>query len=238
MRNNIVIVIPCYNAKNSILQTIKDLLTRLPNAQIIIVDDSSPDGTADEIEKYFAKDKRIILIIRGEKGGRGSAVLRGFQEGLKDKDIKFFVEMDADLCHDAKYIPIKIKKCVTNDVVITAKYRKESRINGLSIGRKIFSKIVNFYIKFVLQVPITDYTNGFRCYKRTSLEKINLDSFHSKGFILLSEIIYKMHKKGVSIGEIPFVFNFRQMNKSNFNLTEVKEAFITILKLKFNSTRS
>lgn len=232
MRNNIAVIIPCYNAKNTIIQTAENVLAVLPKAKIIIVDDNSPDRSAVLINKHFHNDKRIKLIIRKNKGGRGSAVLRGFQEGLKDRNAEFFIEMDADLCHDAKYIPIMIKKCRTHNVVIASKYLKESKIYGLNLKRKIFSKFVNFYIKCMLQVPITDYTNGFRCYKRKSLERIDLNSFQSKGFIFLSEIIYKLHKKGASIGEIPFEFNFKEMNKSNFNFSEIKEAFITILKLK------
>lgn len=234
MRNNIVIIIPCYNAKNTILETIENVLMVLPKAKIIIVDDSSPDRSGELISNLYHNDKRIKLIIRKNKGGRGSAVLRGFQEGLKDRNMEFFIEMDADLCHDAKYIPIMIEKCRSYDVVVASKYLKKSKIYGLNLKRKIFSKIVNLYIKLMLQVPITDYTNGFRCYKRDSLERIYLDSFYSRGFVFLSEIIYKLHKKGASITEVPFVFNFKEMNKSNFNFSEVKEAFITILKLRLS----
>jgi dolichol-phosphate mannosyltransferase len=234
MRNNIAIIIPCYNAKKSITQTIKGVSMYLPHAKIIIVDDNSPDKSAELISGYFPHDKRVRLIIRKNKAGRGSAVLRGFREGLKDKNIEFFIEMDADLCHNPKYIPTMIKACRKHDVVIASKYHKESKIQGLNIERKIFSKIVNFYIKLMLQVPVTDYTNGFRCYRRKSLEKIDFNSFQSKGFIFLSEIIYKMHKNNASFGEIPFIFINKHFNRSNFNFREIWEAFFTILKLKLN----
>lgn len=234
MHNNISIIIPCYNARATIVQAIRNVFTYLPKSKLVVIDDSSPDGTANTINKYFAKDKRLTLIIRKNKGGRGSAVLRGFQESLKNENIEFLIEMDADICHDAKYIQIMVDKCHGYDVIIASKYLKESKIKGLNAYRRIFSQIVNFYIKLMLQVPITDYTNGFRCYRRKSLEMIDFSSFHSKGFIVLSEIAYKMHKKGCSFGEIPFDFNFNQVNKSNFNLTEIKEAFFTILKLRLN----
>lgn len=233
MRNNIAVVIPCYNAKNTIIQTIKNVLTYLPKSKIIVVDDNSPDKSAELIKKNFTYDNRIRLIVRPNKDGRGSAILRGFKEGLRDKSIEYLIEMDADLCHDAKYIPIMVEKCRLYDVVIASKYLKGSKIRGLNLRREIFSRIVNSYIKLMLQVPITDYTNGFRCYRRKALEKIDLDSFHSRGFIVLSEIIYKIYKNGNSFGEIPFDFNFTKTNKSNFNLNEIKEAFSTILKLKF-----
>lgn len=234
MRNNISVIIPSYNAGKSIIQAIRNVFAHLPKSKLIIIDDSSPDETAKIINKYFLKDKRLTLIVRKEKEGRGSAILRGFQEGLKDKSTEFFVEMDADLCHDARYIPIMIKKCRTYDVVIASKYLKKSKVRGLNIKRKIFSKIVNFYLKLVLQLPITDYTNGFRCYRRKVLEEIDFKSFHSRGFILLSEIAYKIYKKGNSFGEIPFDFDFKEANKSNFNFAEIREAFVTVLKLRFN----
>lgn len=233
-KTNTAVIIPSYNTKNSIIKTIKQVLNYLPNAKIIVVDDNSPDESAKLIRECILNDRRINLIVRKNKQGRGSAVLRGFREGLKDKNIEFLIEMDADLCHNPKYIPIMIEKCRTYDVIIASKYLKESKIKGLNLRRKIFSRIVNYYIKLILQVPITDYTNGFRCYRRVALEKINFDSFYSKGFIVLSEIVYKMYQQGNSFCEIPFVFNFTYANKSNFNLREIREAFFTILKLKFN----
>ncbi|OGH51014.1 MAG: hypothetical protein A3H17_01310 [Candidatus Levybacteria bacterium RIFCSPLOWO2_12_FULL_37_14] len=234
MHNNIAIIIPCYNAHETIIKAIERVLVYFPEPKIIIVDDNSPDKSAELINERFSYDKRIKLILRKNKGGRGSAVLRGFQEGLKNKNIEFFIEMDADLCHDPKYIPIMISKCNMFDVVIASKYLKESIIKGLNVKRIIFSRIVNSYIRFMLKVPITDFTNGFRCYRREALEKVDFDSFYSKGFILLSEIIYKIYKKGGSFGEIPFNFVHKEINKSNFNFAEIKEAFITILKLKYN----
>ena len=234
MRNNIAIIIPSYNAKNTIARTITDTFSILPKAEIIVIDDNSPDGTASEIKKYFTQNKRLTLIVREKKEGRGTAILRGFQEGLKNKNIKFFIEMDADLCHDPKYIPLLIEKCKKYDVTIASKYLKESQIYGLNNKRIAFSKLVNYFIRFMLKIPITDYTNGFRCYRRSALEKINLNSFYSKGFIVLSEIAYKLYKKGCTFSEIPFVFNFNSSNKSNFNLKEVKEALFTIIELKFN----
>jgi len=234
MRNNIAIIIPSYNVRKTIIKAIEGIFFLLPEAKIIIVDDSSPDGTGNIINQHFAAEKRLRLIVRKEKSGRGSAVLRGLKEALTDRNIQYFLEMDADLCHNPRYIPLLIEKCQKYDVVIASKYLKSSQIIGLDKRRIVFSKIVNWYLRQLLKVPITDYTNGFRCYKRTALEKINLDSFYSKGFIVLSEIVYRMKQKGCTFAEIPFVFIFNRSNKSNFNLKEIKEAFFTVLKLRFN----
>lgn len=234
MRNNTAVIIPSYNTKHSIVRAVYGIINTLPNAKIIIVDDNSPDGSANLIKETFKKNKNIQLIIRKHKGGRGSAVLRGFQEALGEGNIEYLVEMDGDLCHNPKYIPLLIEKCRNYDVAIASKYLKTSKINGLSTKRRIFSQLVNLYIRFVLKVPITDYTNGFRCYKRKVLKGINLMSFKSKGFIVLSEIAYRIHKKGFTFGEIPFNFTFKEANKSNFNWNEIKEAFLTVLKLRIS----
>lgn len=233
-KTNTAVIIPSYNTKNSIVKTIKQLLKYLPNIEVIVVDDNSPDKSYKLVQEEFLLEKRVKLIVRENKGGRGSAVLRGFEEGLKNKDIEFFIEMDADLCHHPKYISLLIKQCLKYDIVIASKYLKESKIIGLDLKRRIFSKAVNFYIKFMLKIPVTDFTNGFRCYRRNTLEKVDFNSFMSKGFIVLSEILYKIHKNGHTFSEIPFIFTFNTKNKSNLNSAEIKEAFFTILKLKLN----
>jgi len=234
MLDNIAIIIPTYNAKNTIVKEINGIFKTLPESKIFIVDDSSPDGTGNLINQYLPRDKRLRLIVRIEKAGRGSAVLKGLKEALKDKHVQYFVEMDADLCHNPKYIPLLIEKCQKADVTIASKYLPGSKIIGLDGKRMIFSKLVNLYLKLILQIPISDYTNGFRCYTRKALEQINLDSFYSKGFIVLSEIAYKIKQTGGTFAEIPFLFIFNKRNKSNFNFKEIKEAFLTVLKLKFN----
>ena len=229
-----VVVIPTYNSKRTIKKLVEEVLEYLPKTKIVVVDDSSPDGTANEIKKYFAKDRRVTLIVRKGKGGRGSAVIEGFQESLKDKKVEFLIEMDSDLCHNPKYIPMMIRKCKKYDVVIASKYLKKSKIIGLPLKRILFSKTVNSFIRFTLGIPITDYTNGFRCYKRKTLETLNFREIRSKGFIVLSEIALAIYRKKFLFSEMPFVFKFDRKNPSNLNFSEIKEAFFTILKLKFN----
>lgn len=234
MNTDTVVVIPTYNSKKSIVTLVKKILKYLPSGKVIVVDDNSPDETTKEVKKYFPSDKRIKIIIRKQKNGRGSAVLAGFAEGLKDKNNRYFIEMDSDLCHNPKYIPDMVKKCKKYDVVIASKYLKSSKVIGLPLKRRLFSKIVNLFIRFILKVPITDYTNGFRCYGRDVLEKIDFNNIKSKGFIVLSEMAFILNKKSLTFKEIPFVFNFKEINPSNFDFDEIKEAFLTILKLRFS----
>lgn len=229
--NGVVVVLPSYNASYNITKVIDKILRIVPKSKIFVVDDNSPDKTYELIRKIYNSEKRVKLIIRKQKAGRGSAVICGIKEGLKDKKNKYFIEMDADFSHDPKYIPELIEVCNTYDVSLASKYLKESKIINLPYKRKLFSIFANLVLKTTLGIPVNDYTNGFRCYRREVLEKIDLDSIKSKGFIVLSEILYLIHKKGFSFGEIPFSITYHKEAGSNFNIKEIKEAAFTLFKL-------
>ena len=229
----IALVIPTYNARATVVKVITGVLNKVNNANVIVVDDNSPDGTAKLVKDRFGLNKRVKLIMRYAKGGRGSAVIRGFKEGLKNKDVNLFIEMDSDFAHDPNDLPRLIEKAKKYDVVVATRYLLKSQIIKWKIRRRIISRLANFWIKFMLGIALTDNTSGFRCYKRHVLEAIDFASIESKGFIVLTEIAHQIYKKGFSFGEIPIDFTPVDINRSNLNIKEVKEAFFTVLRLKF-----
>ncbi len=229
---NLAVVIPTYKAKSTIIQAIDSVLDHQPKALILVVDDSSPDKTASLVRSAYRKKPNVVVLDRDKKDGRGSAVMRGFQEALKESQIQYFVEMDADLCHDSKYIKTMIEKCKSFDVVIASRYMEGSKIIGWKLKRRLLSKIVNMYLSFILQIPVSDYTNGYRCYRRRALETLDFESVISKGFIVLSETLYRLYKKGVRIGETPIQFQTLNQHESNLTLAEWKEALLTTIKLR------
>lgn len=233
MNAKIAVIIPTYNEHNGIVQAIKQVKTYAPEAEIYIVDDNSPDHTARFVQSKFAADKKVHVVIRKEKGGRGSAVLYGFVHALKNKSTKYFIEMDADLCHNPKYIKILAATAHHADVVIASRYLPKSRSTGWSIKRQLMSRAINTFAKFFLRIPISDYTDGYRCYSRRAVEFLCSQKFKSKGYIVLSEAAYLCFKKGFILKEIPINIHFRSISKSNLNLQEVKEALTTILRLRF-----
>ncbi len=233
MEENILIIIPTYNAKEGIVENLKKIQQAVPNAYILVVDDSSPDGTADLVKKHFANDKHISLLIRKGKGGRGSAILAGFKEGLKNKKINYFIEMDADLCHDPKYIKPMVAACQKVDVVIASRYLPSSKITGWNIKRKLMSFSINSFAKLLLHIPISDYTNGFRCYSRKAVAFVTMHEIQSRGYIVLSEIAYICYKNGFLFAQVPINFHFKEVSKSNLNWKEIKEALSTIIRLRF-----
>jgi dolichol-phosphate mannosyltransferase len=226
-----LIVIPTYNEKDNIAKLVEAIMGLPYYFSVVIVDDNSPDGTgavADELSKKF---ERVKVIHRKGKGGRGSACIEGFQYALK-QDVDYIFEMDADLSHDPKEIPEFLKKIQEYDMVIGSRYREGSKIVNWGKWRPIFSRLANFYARSLLNIPITDYTNGYRCYKKHVLADVDFDKIDSSGYIVLSEMAYQIARKGYTIGEIPTVFVNRRRGESNLTLKEILSAFISILRLR------
>lgn len=231
--DTIQIIIPTYNAREGIIKTISQIKFEMPKSLITIVDDNSPDKTAELINSTFNNDKNVKTLVRKNKNGRGSAVIDGLRDALKNKKTNYFIEMDGDFCHNPVYIPRMVAACKNADVVIASKYLSGSYVSGLSIKRKLLSKLLNLGAKIILQVPITDYSNGYRCYTRPVVEYIVKQKMKSKGFIMLSEVIYLIYKKNFKITEIPFNFKQKNVTKSNLTPFEVWEAIWTLLRIKF-----
>lgn len=231
--NKTAVVIPTYNASKTIVRLVKEILQTVPSVQVFVVDDSSPDKTSELVKKTFGKEKRVTLLVRKAKNGRGSAVIAGCIEALKDKDISSCIEMDADFFHDPHDLPRLIAGLKKADVVVGSRYAKGSKIEGWLWYRKIFSRIANAWARIVLGVPLTDFTNGYRCYSRRATEVLVEQTYKAKGFIVLSEIAYILHKKGFVFTEIPITVRFNAAYGSNFSLKEIKEAFISIIWLRF-----
>ncbi len=227
-----LIVIPTKNEKENIALLIKSVLKHMPSATVLVVDDNSRDGTADEVNK-LAHDKRVKLIVRKSKRGRGSAVLDGFKWGYKRNGFDYFFEMDADFSHDPADLPKFYQKLDEGyDVVIGSRYMDDSKIVNWGRFRKVFSKYANKYTKFFLQIPIVDFTNGYRAYKRDVVESFLFRKMITSGYIVLSEFIYIAHLNGKKIGKIPIVFINRVRGESNLTPKEVLNAMYGVIKLR------
>jgi len=227
-----LIVIPTYNESENIERLANQLLQISPDISLLIVDDESPDGTGMVADTLAEKSPRIEVIHRKGKGGRGSACVEGFKYSL-DKDFDYIFEMDADFSHNPKEIPLFFEKIKSYDMIIGSRYLKGSRIVDWSLGRRIFSKVANLYARAILGIPISDYTNGFRIYRKKVLMDMDFEKIKSKGFIVLSEMAYQVYKKGYRIGEIPTLFINRKRGKSNLSFQEIFSAFTGVLRVKW-----
>ena len=202
---NLIIIIPTYNEEKNILKLTNRIHKFIPRCKILIVDDTRNS----KIHKIYKKNNIIKFIVRKNKKGRGSAVLFGLKNAIQNSNNKIFVEMDADFSHRPSELNRNIKFFSKNncDLLIASRYLSNSRIYNWSIQRRIFSKLANLSAKFFLQINVSDYTNGFRIYSRKAAKIIINDCGNiGDGFIVLSEILLKVHQSKLKIMEINSIF--------------------------------
>ncbi|MDR1838623.1 MAG: glycosyltransferase family 2 protein [Treponema sp.] len=231
-------IIPTYNEIDNIERFIKAVFNYIPqNAAILVVDDNSPDGTAYAVEKMYADySGRLHILNRPEKQGLAAAYLAGFLWGWNGPwDV--FLEIDADFSHDPKYIPVMLEQIQTHDVVIGSRNIKGGGVEGWSFVRNAISKGGSLYSRLVLGCPIRDLTGGFNMWRKSALEKINLASIISKGYLFQVEMKYKTYRAGCPVKEIPIVFTDRKQGKSKMSKKIFFEALLNIWKIR-NSDNS
>lgn len=225
------IVIPAYNEKENILKLIKSI-RRYLNCVILVVDDSYDKSTQNILSKSGVKN--LKYFNRGKKSGRGSAVIFGFKKLVKKQKISCFVEMDADLSHS----PTELKRNIfffyknSLDLLIGSRYLKGSKIINWPLSRKVLSKLSNVLARTLLGVPVNDYTNGFRFYSKRAVKTVIAKCNKTGGgFIILSEIILVLWRKGYKIKEIKSIFKNRIRGESSVNLGLILESLTGLIKL-------
>jgi dolichol-phosphate mannosyltransferase len=230
MNSNISIIVPTYNESSNIKKLLKEIRLNI-KSQIIIVDDSNNNLTKNLLKKEKMK---IIYIKRMKKLGRGSAVLEGFKRALKNKNMKIFVEMDADLSHPPAELRRNIDyfKKKNLDLLIGSRYLKKSEIVNWPISRRIFSRLANYLAKFLLRIPCSDYTNGYRIYSKNAAKKVSEKCGKiGDGFIMLSEILLVLYKNNFKIGEIETKFINRLKGESSTNIKLIIASLKGLIKL-------
>ena len=237
MKKNIGIVIPTFNEENNIVKLIKTIKSKFKDSLIVIVDDSLHKKIWHLIKKNKLK---VSYIYRGKKLGRGSAVRVGLKKLLKNKKIKFFVEMDADFSHNPAELPRNINFFYKNslDLLIGSRYLKKSKIINWSLRRRIFSIMANYLARNLLKIPIYDFTNGYRIYSKRSVKKIikNCGKIGG-GFIVLSEILVELYINNLKISEIKSTFIDRKRGESSISLKLILVSLFGLIKLYFNNRK-
>ena len=227
---NLTVIIPAYKEADNIEILIDKINKNLKDPYIILVDDS-PDN---KIEKIIKKFNNLKYIFRGKKLGRGSAVLDGMKEAINHHGIQTIIEMDADLSHDPNELSEKlnffrVKSC---DLLVSSRYLNDSRIINWSIQRKIFSFLSNKLARFLLKVPITDYTNGYRIYSKQAVIHITKKCGNiGDGFIILSEILVELYYNNFKILGTSTIFRNRTRGESSVNLKEIINSLFGLIKI-------
>jgi dolichol-phosphate mannosyltransferase len=229
----LLICVPTYNEAENIGPFLNAVFENIPpEADILVIDDNSPDGTSEIAEKLTEKyPERLHILKRPEKQGLAAAYLAAFDWGLS-MNYGIFMEMDADFSHNPKYIPLMLKEIETHDVVIGSRNIQNGGVEGWSALRNFISKGGSFYARLVLGCSVKDLTGGFNMWTRRALLKIRRESLISKGYLFQVEMKYRAWKEGCTIREIPIVFIDRKHGKSKMSKKIFFEALLKVWKIK------
>jgi dolichol-phosphate mannosyltransferase len=233
MAEKTLIIIPTYNEIENIGSIVPRALQQDDRIEVLVVDDSSPDGTGELADRLAADDPRIHVLHRENKEGLGRAYLAGFKWAL-EHDYEYIFEMDADFSHDPKFIPEFLRAIEHADLVIGSRYKDGVNVINWPMSRLLLSKGANLYSHFVTGLALTDSTGGFKCFRRRVLETLNLDAVHSNGYAFQIEISFRAWKRGFKLVEIPIVFVDRVEGHSKLSKKIVREAvwMVWFLRLK------
>ena len=226
---NTYIVLPTYNEAANLERLVDQAFALHPNLNIIVVDDNSPDGTGAIADSLSHENSHVHVIHRPCKAGLGTAYVQGFKEALaKGADLIFV--MDADLSHNPRYLQNFLDAMGTADLVIGSRYLDGVRINGWTFRRLLLSKFANIYASLITALPVYDLTAGFRCYRRSILESIDLEKINSDGYSFQIEMTHLAFKHGFKVLEIPILFEERSDGESKISRKVVWEASWVTLK--------
>jgi dolichol-phosphate mannosyltransferase len=230
----VLVVLPTYNEALNLPLLIPRILAAVENADVLVVDDGSPDGTAAVAERLAGQGEARVAVLRRErKSGRGSAILAGFRHGLADPRYTHYCEMDADLSHQPEELEQMLRAVAGADLVIGSRYLPGApQVEGWSSLRMVWSRASNRLIKFVLRLPMTDFTNGFRVYSRDAVLRLTGEDLRETGFVALSEWAFILHRAGMPITEVPSRFINRRMGQSKMSMAEAIGAARALVRLK------
>ena len=233
MTEKALIIIPTYDEIDNLGNIVPRVLEQGANIEVLVVDDSSPDGTGELADRLVSDDPRVHVLHRENKEGLGRAYLAGFKWAL-EHDYAYIFEMDADFSHDPKFIPEFLRAIEDADLVIGSRYKDGVNVINWPMSRLLLSKGANLYSHFATGLPLTDSTGGFKCFRRRVLETLNLDAVHSNGYAFQIELSFRAWKRDFKLVEIPIVFVDRVEGTSKLNKGIVREAvwMVWFLRLK------
>ena len=228
-----IVIVPTFNEKENVEKMARKVMSLDKHFDLLFVDDSSPDGTADiirELQKEF--EGRIHLEVRKGKLGLGTAYIHGFKWGIQRK-YDYIFEMDCDFSHNPDDL-IRLYESCTNgvDLSIGSRYVKGGKITNWPMKRILMSYFASVYVRMILWINIKDTTAGFKCYRREVLEKINLDGVVFKGYAFQICLKFAAKRHGFKIKEIPITFIDRELGTSKMNTGIFKEAFFGVWKMR------
>jgi dolichol-phosphate mannosyltransferase len=225
-----LVALATYNEVGNLPGLVDEVLRVLPAAEILVVDDNSPDGTGCWCDERAASEPRLHCLHRRGKLGLGSATLEAIRFALA-RDYDVFVTLDADWSHDPAYLPALVAATERADVVIGSRYVAGGAIEGWPWHRRVLSRSINALDRVALRLPVRDSSGAFRAYRVAKLRELRLEQIRSGGYAYLEEILWHLDRLGATFAEVPITFRQRRAGESKINLREAVGKLGTILRL-------
>jgi dolichol-phosphate mannosyltransferase len=237
MPESVLVILPTYNERENLPAIVPAIHAVLPEARLLIIDDASPDGTGELADSLAAHDARVTVMHRAGKLGLGTAYLAGFRHAIATR-ADFVFEMDSDFSHEPRSLPDLLTAARAGaDLVIGSRYVPGGATLNWGVGRKILSRGGSLYARTVLGIGVRDLTSGFKCFRRQTLERIDLDRVRSEGYSFQIEMTYRVIRGGMRVVEVPITFADRRVGKSKMSRKIFLEAVGMVWTLRLGATR-
>jgi dolichol-phosphate mannosyltransferase len=221
--NRALVCLPTYDERDNLEPITHAILAATPEVDVLVIDDSSPDGTGELADRLAAAEPRLHVLHRAAKQGLGKAYLAGFAWALQ-RGYPLVLEMDADFSHNPKYLPGMLEAAREADLVLGSRNVKGGGTVNWGLGRKVLSRGGSLYARTILGLGVRDLTGGFKCFRRQVLEAIDLSSVECSGYAFQIELTYRAVKKGFRVVELPIIFEDRRVGQSKMSRRIVLEA--------------
>ena len=227
-----LIIVPTYNERENVPGLVGQILSYVPEADVLLLDDNSPDGTADLAAELFADEPRFRVLRRTGARGYGRSIIDGYKSALEGGYARV-VQMDADFSHDPSTIPALIEASREADVVIGSRYCEGGGIRNWPVRRRLLSRFANRYVSAITGLRVGDATTGFRCYTRRAVRHLLEGRIVAEGYAFLVEATYRARKEGLAIAEVPITFTDRREGHSKMSRTVIFESVLMPWRLRF-----
>jgi dolichol-phosphate mannosyltransferase len=219
-----------YNERDNLAPLLAEIHKAVPAAELLVIDDNSPDGTGRLADELAASNPRLHVLHRPGKLGLGTAILAGMRYAL-DHDYDLFINMDADFSHHPRYLPALLAGMDRHDVMIGSRYVPGGGSENWPLSRLLMSRSINFLVSLLMRIPARDCSGGYRCYRVAKLRQARLDRVRSRGYSFQQEVLYRCRQAGCRIGETPIIFENRRAGKSKVDAREAVRSIAMIFRI-------
>jgi dolichol-phosphate mannosyltransferase len=230
--SRLLVTLCTYNERANLPDLIPAIHQHAPQADVLVIDDNSPDGTGKLADELAAQDTRVRVLHRPAKEGLGVATVAGFRDALA-RGYDLVLNMDADFSHPPATIPALVEATGRADVAVASRYVPGGGVVGWGPQRHAMSRAINAYARLVLGLSTRDNSGSFRCYRASALKQINLDCVRSRGYAIQEELLFRCRQAGCTFEEVPFVFQDRTRGESKIRLTDGLTALWVLGTLRF-----